>query len=105
VSTFYLLPPRPYLGECFAHYLQGLFPGLTWDPDVWPNLAEGLASTATCRRDVFVVYREDLPEEEDLPQALVNGFGAEAGDEIIELRASGRPGAWVVQRWHIAQAA
>jgi hypothetical protein len=68
-------------------------------------LAEGLTSTASCQRDVFVVYREDLPEDEDLPQVLVDGFGAEPGDEIVELRASGRPGAWRVRRWQVAQAA
>ncbi len=105
MATFYLLPPRPLLGECFARYLQALFPGLTWDRQDWPNLAEGLAAAATCHSDVFVVHREEVPEGEDLSEALVAGFGAEAGDEIVEVRAVPSPGNWVMKRWHIARAA
>jgi len=40
MSTFYLLPPRPLLGESFAGYLQTLFPGLTWDRADWSKLAD-----------------------------------------------------------------
>jgi hypothetical protein len=104
MSTFYLLPPRPYLGEHFAGYLQGLFPGLHWDSAVWANLAEGLAAAATCHAGVYVVYREELPEGEDPARALADGFGAEPGDEVIELRA-GRPGEWAVRRWCVGAAA
>jgi hypothetical protein len=105
VSTFYLLPPRPYLGEHFASYLQGLFPGLHWDSAVWANLAEGLVAAATCHAGVYVVYREELAEGEDPAQALADGFGAEPGDEVIELRAAERPGALAVRRWRIGAAA
>jgi hypothetical protein len=105
VSTFYLLPPRPYLGECFARYLQELFPGLTWDRAVWSNLAEGLAAAATYHTDVYVVYREELPDGEDPAHALADGFGAEPGDEVIEMRRAERAGTWAVQRWHIPEAA
>jgi hypothetical protein len=101
MSTFYLLPPRPYLGERFATYLQGLFPGLRWDSAVWPNLAEGLAAAATCHAGVYVVYREELPDGEDPAQALADGFGAEPDDEVIELRAADRPGEWAVRRWRV----
>jgi hypothetical protein len=105
VSTFYLLPPRPYLGERFALYLQGLFPGLRWDSAVWTNLAEGLAAAATVHPGVYVVYREELPEGEDPARALADGFGAEPGDEVIELRAAERPGELAVRRWRVGAAA
>ena len=31
MSRFYVLPPRPDLGERFASFLRLLFPGLDWD--------------------------------------------------------------------------
>jgi hypothetical protein len=101
MATFYLLPPRPYLGERFADYLQSLFPGLHWDRAVWANLADGLAAAATCHPGIYVVYREELPEGEDPGRALADGFGAEAGDEVIELRVAERPGELAVRRWRI----
>jgi hypothetical protein len=104
VSTFYLLPSRPYLGEHLAAYLQGLFPGLTWDSASRANLAEGLAAAVTCHPGVYVVYGEELPEGEDPARALGDGFGAEAGDEVIELHAGGRADQLSVRRWRLGAA-
>jgi hypothetical protein len=101
VSTFYLLPPRACLGQHFATYLQGLFPGLHWDRAIWPNLADGLAAAATCHAGVHVVYREELPDGEDPARALADGFGAEPGDEVIELHVAGRAGELSVRRWRV----
>ncbi len=103
MSTFYLLPPRPYLGQCFARYLQGLFPGLSWESSVWDNLADGLTNAATCHADVYVVHREELPPGEDPARALADGFGAEPGDEVIEVRAAERPGEWAARRWRVGE--
>lgn len=105
MSTFYLLPPRPLLAQRFAAYLQGLLPGLKWDPQVWPDLGDVLAAVAARQADVFLVHREDLPAGEDPARALVEGFGAEVGDEVIELQAGGRPGELVNRRWRIHLAA
>jgi hypothetical protein len=102
VSTFYLLPPRPYLGECVASFLQGLFPDLKWDN---ADLVETLTATAIRHAGIYVVYREELPEGEEPAQSLADGFGAEPGDEVIELRAAERPGAFAVRRWHLGKAA
>jgi hypothetical protein len=99
VSTFYLLPPRPLLGEHFANYLKTLFPSLDWASSTWTELGETVGATAAGRPDVFVVFREDLPDGEDLAQALANGFGAEAGDEVIEVRPGFRPGELRPRRW------
>ena len=101
MSTFYLLPPRAAVGERFSAYLQGLFPGLRWDRAVWSNLADGLAAAVTCHPGVYVVYREELPEGEDAERALTDGFGAEPGDEVIELRPVGRAGELAVRRWQV----
>jgi hypothetical protein len=100
MATFYVLPPRPFFGRCYATYLQTLFPGLTWDDAVCPELADRLSSVAADRKDVYVVYREELPEDEDLARGLADGFGAEPGDEVIEVRL-GRD----AHRWRLGRAA
>src|SRR5262245_43536364 len=105
MSVFYLLPPRPLVGEHFAGYLRSLFPGLNWDAPTRVNLADALASAATYHPDVYVVFREELPEGERVRQALVDGFGAEEGDEVIEVRAGSRPGELVARRWRVRLAA
>jgi hypothetical protein len=102
VSTFYLLPPRPVLGEHLAGFLQGILPGLDWDTATRTNLAESVAAAAAEHGDVFVVYREDLPDGEPPARALADGFGAEAGDEVIEVRPGGRPGELTARRWKVA---
>jgi len=99
VSTFYLLPPRPLLGERFATYLSGLFPGLSWDASRWLELADALTAAAAERPDVYVIHREELPEGEDAERALRTDFGAEDGDEIIEVHAGARPGEVTAKRW------
>jgi hypothetical protein len=105
VSTFYLLPPRPLLGRHFADYLQSLLPGVNWDGSVWRDLADVLAGAVARRADVFIVHREDLPPGEEPQRALIDGFGAEAGDQVIELRPGPRPGELISRRWHIPAAA
>jgi hypothetical protein len=46
-----------------------------------------------------------LPDGEPARQALVNGFGAEDGDDVIELRPGPRPGELVARRWPVRAAA
>jgi hypothetical protein len=101
MSRFYLLPPRPDLGERFASFLRLFFPGLDWDSDMRLNLADALGEAAGCHNGVIVVYRDDLPAGEPLTRALVDGFGAEAGDEVIEIRPTGRGPELVSRRFHI----
>lgn len=101
MSIFYLMPPRPFLGDRFADFLQTLFPGLAWDSVARAGLAETLGEAAAERSGVYVIYRDDLPREEPPAQALVNGFGAETGDEVVEVRPGGRPGEVITRRWRI----
>ncbi len=101
MSIFYLMTPRPFLGDRFADFLQTLFPGLAWDSSSRLSLAELLGETAGERADIYVIYREDLPREEAPAQALVNGFGAEPGDEVVEVRPGGRPGEVITRRWRV----
>jgi hypothetical protein len=105
MATFYLLPPRHFLGRCFAGYLQSVFPGRQWTSRTWPDLADTLATATQAHDDVYVVYREELPDGEGVERALADGFGAEAGDEVIELHAAGRPDQLAVRRWRVGAAA
>ena len=101
MSIFYLMPPRPFLDDRFADFLQTLFPGLAWDSAARAGLAETLGEAASARAGVYVIYRDDLPREEAPAQALVDGFGAEPGDEVVEVRPGGRPGEVVTRRWRV----
>jgi hypothetical protein len=105
VSTFYLLPPRAQMGERLAAYLQTCFPGLDWPARAWSELGELLATTVGDRPDVYVVYRDDLSDGDDVGAALVNGFGAEPGDEVVEICPAGKRGPAEARRWHVARLA
>jgi hypothetical protein len=87
VSIFYVLPPRPLIGDHLAAWFGAWLPGLDWDEDTRENLAEALRAAATCHPDVFVVFREELPEGVPTSEALVDSFGAGEGDEVIEVRS------------------
>lgn len=81
MATFYLLPPRPLLEEALPRLLD-----LPFAPVVLgPELAEALRAGLTYG-EVFAVFREELPDGAGADEALRDGFGAEAGDEVVELR-------------------
>jgi hypothetical protein len=101
MSTFYVLPPRPLFGDRLTAFLQTVLPGLDWDMAARTDLADAVADVAVSETDAFLVFRDDLPAGERVAQALVDGFGAEEDDEVIEVRAGGRMGETGVQRWRI----
>jgi hypothetical protein len=103
MSRFYLLPARAETGAHFADYLKERFPGLEWTPAGWADLADWLGQLAADRPDVFVVYRDQLPEGEDVVTALTDGFGAVAGDEVIEVLL--REDSVSPRRWRLGAAA
>jgi hypothetical protein len=87
VSVFYVLPPRPLLGDHLAEYLRTWLPGLDWDAATRLNLTEAIRAAATCYPDVYLVFREELPDGVSTIQALRDAFGAEEGDEVIEVHS------------------
>ncbi|MCS7047591.1 MAG: hypothetical protein NZO58_14635 [Gemmataceae bacterium] len=101
MSTFYLMPSRYQLGQRFAEFLTGLFPGTDWPQDDWHDLAEGLASAVMSQDDVYVVYAEDLPADLSLEAGLVEYFGAEPGDAVIEVRPGIGLGEVGVDYWRV----
>src|SRR3954447_16165636 len=90
MSTFYLLPPRPVIGDAFAAFLNQFFPGLDWNLAMRATLAAALGEAAGNHPDVYVVYKDDIPEGEPASQVLAEAFGAEPGDEVVELKFTGR---------------
>ena len=101
MSTFYLLPPRAVLGDCLVSFLHAFLPGLDWDAHRRAELAEALGAAAGAHPDVYVVYRDDLPAGELPERALADGFGARAGDEVVDVRPTGRPGEVSARRWRL----
>ena len=97
MATFYLLPPRPLVEDTLAQSAGTFLPGLP--PTGGPELTAALESAVGRRPDVFLVFREELPDGVTA-DALRDGFGAEAGDEVVEVRAGG-----VVRHWRIGDAA
>jgi hypothetical protein len=105
MATFYVLPPRAVLGEHFARFLESIYPGLRWERALHENLADGIAEAALCLDGVYVVFREELPDGEDTTRALIDGFGAETGDEIVEIHLGPRPDEITSRRRRLDRAA
>jgi hypothetical protein len=102
MSTFYILPSRPLLGERFAEFLEGVFPGIQWPRALWRDLGEMLATEAWRRADCYVVYREDVPEGVPLDESLRCDFGAAPEDEVVEVVLGGRLAILTARRWRLA---
>ena len=101
MATFYVLPPRPAFGDRLAAFLQTYLPGLDWDISARVGLADAVAETAVSETDAFLVFRDDLPLGESVAQALIDGFGAEEEDEVVEVRMGGRAGEPAANRWRV----
>ena len=101
MSTFYVLPPRPVFGDRLAAFLQAFLPGVDWDVLARIELADAVAEAAAGETGALLVFRDDLPQGERVAQALIDGFGAEAGDEVVEVRIGGRTGETEARRWRI----
>jgi hypothetical protein len=103
MALFLLLPPRPLLNQRFrqlASHVLADFP-LAQAADFVALLHE----SARAHPETYLVHREDLPYDEDPVQALVDGFGAEAGDEILEIRLGSTSSETSLRRWSVGRAA
>lgn len=102
MSLFYLLPPRAVLGDRLADVLSVLLPGSSWNVAGRLRLAELVLLALEDQPDVFLVPRDDLPAGESASKALIDGYGAVAGDEVVEVRPTARAGEFTSRRWQIA---
>ena len=95
MATFYLLPSRESLVAALGSFVGPLLPGLPLADDAWDRFAEHLSASGRWPADVFLIPRDDLPAEESVYESLVNGFGAEPGDRVIESGSNGSH-LWVI---------
>jgi hypothetical protein len=103
MARFYLLPPRPLLNQRFAELAHRLLPGFASSASA--DFVSLLHELACDNPDTYLVHREDLPSDEDPVQALVDGFGAEPGDDILEIHAGSLLSETSVRRWSVGRAA
>lgn len=96
MATFYLLPPRACLDDALGGLLSKLLPGLPLPVDTWDVLIEQCASAGGWPDDVYLVPRDDLPEDQPAADALTASFGAEPGDRVIEVGLNGGPRTWAI---------
>lgn len=68
-------------------------------------MTEILESAVLLNPDVFVVYRDELPEGEISARTLADGFGAEPHDVVIDVRLGKTPNECTTQDWRLADAA
>jgi hypothetical protein len=87
------------LGERLAEFLKEEFPGLPWDRASERTFVDALDAAFLKEPDAYVVHREELPEGEPIDQALRDGFGAEPGDEIVEVRSAPQSNGLNPHRW------
>jgi hypothetical protein len=90
MAAFYVFPPRPVVGEQIAEVVRSYLPGVRVTASDCVRFLEGIAH----RSRSFLIHREDLPEGQDVPSALRDGFGAGPEDRIVQvtsLRLDGRP--------------
>ena len=96
MATFYLLPPRSVLGDSLLEGVERLLPGFDLGMAARRRLTEAFLDALEPRGEVYLVFRDDLPAGASSEQSLIDGYGAEAGDEVIEVR----PGS-ASRRWRI----
>src|SRR5438874_11950675 len=87
MATFYVLPSPAFLGKSFEPHLRLLFPGLNWDETALVHLAKQVSTALAQHPNVYLLHQHELTEGADVVQATVDGFGAESGDEVIEMHA------------------
>jgi hypothetical protein len=86
MARFYVLPPRSVVADCMARSLRLSLPGLPIPVYTMEDLLDVLQSSYDEEMEVFVIFREEVPDGMDLEIAMADAFGADCGDEITELR-------------------
>jgi hypothetical protein len=89
MATFYVLPPRSCLEDSLGGLFGKMLPGLPLPVDAWDAVIERLAELGGWPADVFLIPRDDLAPGESVADSLIQDFGAEAGDRVIEVSLNG----------------
>lgn len=97
MATFLVLPPRELLEHAFAAFFRRTLPGVSVPDGVMEHVLSQLPNT-------FAVHREDLPDGRPLEDALVDVFGAEFGDRVVEIGPPRSLEAATVREWVVSAA-
>lgn len=89
MATFYVLPPRSCLEDSLAGLMGKLLPGLPLPVDSWDAVLDRLAELGAWPADVFFIPRDDLAPGDSMADSLMQDFGAEPGDRIIDVGMNG----------------
>jgi hypothetical protein len=87
MAEFYVLPPRPVVGEQVAQVVRAYLPGVRVTANDCVRFLEEMAQRSRDR--ILLVHREDLPEGQDVAAALRDGFGAGPEDLIFQVSTPG----------------
>lgn len=92
MATFYVLPPRECLEQAVAEFVGKLVPGLPVPAALCEQILTSVAESAGDAGGMYFIHREDLAGGPVLAD-LADGFGAEPGDQVVEvgLAVAGRP--------------
>jgi hypothetical protein len=104
MAVFYVLPPRPVLGECLARMLRPFVPGVTISQDTCADLVGSLVNGSPEADESYIVHREDLPDGTDMNESLRGGFGAESGDRAVLVSIGPKPEEPRVRVWQLEAA-
>lgn len=89
MAVFYVLPPKEHFEHAVAEFLKPWLPGCPVGPEAARALLAAVVGEPADDSSAFVVHREELPGLGDAVDDLVIGFGAECGDEAIEIVREG----------------
>jgi hypothetical protein len=87
--------------DALQSYFCQNWPGLPVSHQTLEQFVELLQSSCAEQNNAFIIFREDLPDLIPPVQALADACGAEAGDEIIELRLSPHKGELLARSWQL----
>lgn len=88
MATFFVIPPRECLEQAIVEFVGRVLPSVPTSPAVLEAFLGALELEANRQEDVFFIHREDLGGFDDPVRELIEAFGAETGDKVIEIGAT-----------------
>ena len=101
MATFFVLPPRPFIQTALESFLESWFPGLNHAAAAWPEVGDVFDTALAGEASTYVIYRDELAEDGGVERGLRDRFGAEAGDQVIEVRGSPCNGEVRTRTWQL----
>jgi hypothetical protein len=85
MSRFIILPPREVIEHHLATFVGGWLPGVPLPVDLWQTLLNAAIGYPTDDSPFYVIHRCELPSSGSIMEDVMELYGAESGDEIIEI--------------------